>query len=151
MLDFRGRAVEFHQQQSAAVGIPGTYRGLSCLNRKVVHHLNRRRQHSCPNNLADRCPCFICGIERREQSLDHLGFLPNAQHDLCCNSERALRAHEDARQIISGTIDCPAAEMYERSIGKDYFERQDVRSRESVFQTVGAARVLRDVAADAAY
>jgi len=58
---------------------------------------------------------------------------------------------KNARQIVSRTVHGPAAKMHNRSIGKNYLERQHVGGGESVFQTMRAARVLRDISADAAH
>ena len=45
-VDFGLRAVEFDEQQSAAIGISGVHGGFGGLDGELVHHFDRGGQHS---------------------------------------------------------------------------------------------------------
>ena len=58
---------------------------------------------------------------------------------------------KNSRQIVSRAVHGPAAKMHNRSIGQHYLKPEHMSSRESVFQAMCAARVLRHISADAAH
>src|ERR1035441_1918222 len=151
VFDLGGRAVEFHQQQSAAIRISGVHRGLGRLDRKIVHHLDGGGEHARGNDPAHGSARFVGGIKGGQQRLDDFGLLHDAQHDFGGDAQRAFRSDKNSCQIVSGSVDGTASKMYERSVGENHLEGQHVGSGESVFQTMRAARVLRHVASDAAH
>ena len=149
--NFGCRAVQFHQQQSAAVRISGVHGGFGCLDGEIVHHLDGGGQHARGNDLAHRSARFVGGVESGQQRLDDFGFLHDAQHDFGRDTQRAFGSDKNSRQIVSGTVDGAASEVHQRSVGQNHLQRQHVGGGESILQTVRAAGVLRHVAADAAH
>src|SRR5205085_1609384 len=66
------------------------------------------------------------------------------------DAERAFRADEDAEQIVARRFRTRAAEIDHLAVAQDDARAEDVIGRRTIFQTVYAACVLRDVAADGA-
>src|SRR5438093_877133 len=71
----------------------------------------------------------------------------DARHD----RERAFRSHDETDQIRSRRVGERALEAEELSVGHDRLDAEDVMRGEAVLQTVRAAGILRDVAADRAH
>ncbi len=150
VLDFGDRAIEFHQQQRATVGIICVHRGLGGLDRQIVHHFDRGGEHARGNDVTDRCAGFVGGGECREERVHALWTLHDAQDHFCGDSQRAFGADENSGEIVARRVQGFPAKMYKRSIGEHDLQPENMRRGESVFQAMRAAGIFRDVAADAA-
>ena len=95
-------------------------------------------------------PSFVGVRECGEEGLHAFGALDDAENHFCGDAESAFRADENAEKIVAGCVESFSAEVDEGAVGEDDFEAEDVRGGEAVFETVGAAGVFGDVAADAA-
>src|ERR1700722_6496003 len=110
--DFRRRPIELHQQQSATVRVVGMHSRFSGLDRQVIHHFNRCRQHACGDDIAHRSPGVAGGTKRCQQRLDAFGSLHDAENHLSGNAQGALGAHEYAWQVVAWRIERLAAQVH---------------------------------------
>jgi hypothetical protein len=125
-------------------------RGFSSLNGKCVHDLERRRQHAGRDYVADGLPGSMRRSEGSQECLHHFRPLDNAQSDFGGDAQSAFRANEDACQVIARCIKRTGTELHQFAAGQYYFQRQDMRDGETVFQAVRSAGVLGDITADGA-
>ncbi len=148
--DFRRRPVQFHQEQRAAIRIIRVHRRLRRLNRQIVHHLDRRRQHARTNHVAYCRARFIRGRKRGQQRAHAFRPLHDAQNYFRGNPQRSFRSDKNSHQIVSRRIQSFSAQMHQRAVREHHFQSQDMRGGESIFQAVRASRIFRHVSADAA-
>ncbi len=97
-------AVQLHQQQPAAHGIMRMHRGFGSLDRQRIHDLQRRRQHSGRDDVADRLARGLAWGMRPAGSAPSSGRLHDAQRNFGRHAQRAFRSDEDASQIIARRI-----------------------------------------------
>src|SRR5215471_4355271 len=149
-LDFSDWAIEFNEEQAAAIGIVGVDGGFGGLNREVVHHFDGGRKHARGNDAADGGSGFVGGRKRRKQRADAFGALNNAQNDFGGDAKRAFRAHKDSREVVARSVERFSSKMDERTIGENHFKAEDVCSGEAVLEAMRATGILCDIATDAA-
>ena len=104
-VDFGYGAVEFDEQEPAAVGIVGVDGGFGGLDGEVVHHLDGGGEHAGGDDVADGGAGFVGGVEGGEQRLHAFGALHDAQGDFRGDAERAFGADEDAGEIVTGRVE----------------------------------------------
>ncbi len=144
------RAVQLDDQHRARLGVVGVDRGLGRLDRQGVHHLDGGGHDAGADHPGDRLARLVGRAEGGEQRADRLGLAQDAHGDPGGDAERALGAHEGADQVVTGRVGRLSAEMDQLAVGQHHLQPGDVVGGEAVLQAVGAAGVLRHVAADRA-
>src|SRR5579885_2940471 len=147
-LDFRERAVEFHEQQPAADWIIRVYHGLGSLDRQWVHHLDGCRKHPRGDDAADGSTGFVGGRKGREEDAHALRTLDQPENHFRRDAERAFRADKNPAEVATGSIEGLAANTNQFTIRQDYLEAENGRRREAILKAVGAAGIFRYVAAN---
>ena len=92
------------------------HRSFGRLDREVIHHLNRGRQHSSRDDLAHCGAGFICGVESSKQRLNYFWLLNDPKSDSGCDAQRAFRSNENSRTSRNpgGRVLC--RQVHQRSI-----------------------------------
>jgi len=125
-------------------------RGFSSLDGKRVHDLERRWQHAGRDNVADGLPSGMRRSEGSQKSLHHFRPLDNAQRYFGGDAQGSFRANKDSCQVVARSIERTGTELHQFAAGQYYFQCQDMRDGETVFQAVRSAGVLGDITADGA-
>ena len=118
--------------------------------REAVHDLHRGGELAGGDDVGDGLGGGGDGVEGGEDDLHGLGLAHDAQGHLGSYAERAFGADEDAEEVVAGGVGRLAAEGDDLAGGEDDGHLEDVGGGEAVLEAVGAAGVLRDVAADGA-
>ena len=103
--DFGYGAVEFHEQEPAAIRVVGVDGGFGGLNGEIVHHFDGGGEHAGGDDAADGGACFVGGVEGGEQRLHAFGALDDAEGDFRGDAESAFGADEDAEEIVAEWVD----------------------------------------------
>ena len=98
-----------------------------------------------------RVPGVPGRLEEGHERAHRLGRGHDADGDLRRHAERALRADEDAAQVVAGQVELLAAQLDDRAVGQHDLQAADVVRGEAVLEAVRAAGVLGHVAADRAH
>jgi hypothetical protein len=120
------------------------------VDRALVERFERRDHDPRRDDVADRRAGLPQRAERRHQSLHGLGDRQQPAGDLGRDPERSLASQEEPSQVEAVREGVRGPEIGDPAIGQDDPHRRDVPFGRSVLEAVGAARVLRDVAADRA-
>ena len=115
--DFGGGAIEFDEEQRAALGIVGVDGGFGGLDGEVVHHFDGGGKHACSDDVADSGARFVGTRKSGEERAHTFGAFDDAQDNFCGDAESTFRADENASEIVAGGIEMLAAEMDQRAIG----------------------------------
>src|SRR5580700_7947071 len=148
--DFGDGAVELDEEKGAAVGVVGVDGGFGGLDGESVHHFDGSGEHASGNDAADGGAGFVGAREGGEEGLHAFGALDDAENHFCGDAESAFGADENAEEVVAEGVEGFSAEVDQGAVGEDDFEAEDVGGGEAVLETVGAAGVFGDVAADAA-
>ena len=119
--------------------------------REAVRDLKRRREVAGAENRLHRIRRLAEGAEARAERCARGRQRQQAQRGLGHDAEQPLAAGEHADEIEAGLVlvRAPAGAQH-AAIGEHDLETEHVVARHAVFQTARAARVRRDVSADAA-
>jgi hypothetical protein len=98
----------------------------------------------------DRRTCRAHVGERGERHLRRLRFRRELDRDFGRDRQQALRPMNERKQIVTGAIERVAAQLDDLAGDEHAADAPDVVHRQPVLETVDAARVLADVAADRA-
>src|SRR5215218_3687820 len=141
--------VQLHDQDRARLREARVHRDLDRLDGEGVHHLDRRRDDPLADDPRDGAARLLSVLERRQKRPHRLRLTDYTQRYLGRYPQRPLRAHERPDQVVSRRVGgLPAAAVRHRAVGQNHLRPHDVVRRETVFQTMYAARVLRQVPAD---
>ena len=124
--------------------------GFGGLDRKPVHHLDRRRQYSRGDDLAHRAAGVMRGVKRGNQNLYPLRPLHQPQNNFGSNPQRAFRTNENPAQIVPRSVRRFAPEVHQRTVRQHHFQPAHMSGGKAIFQAVRAAGILSHVSADAA-
>src|ERR1700730_325241 len=116
----------------------------------MVHHLNGGGKHSRGDDATDGGAGLVRGIKRGKQRAHTLRALDDAQDNFRRDTERAFGTNENSSEVVAGGVESFSAEVDERAIGQNYFEAEDMRCGETVFEAMSATGIFRDIAADRA-
>ena len=145
------QAFHLNEQNSAAVhrktGVDVVFDGAK---RPAIEHFTRGRSDGASGDVHDGVGGIIHGIENGEKCLHGFGLAREFYGDFGDEGKRAFRTDEQAGEIITGRVTVRAAEANDFSVGKDELEGGDVIGSNSVGQSVRAAGILGDIAADGA-
>ncbi len=109
-------------------------------------------KHAGGDDVGDGLACGRAGVEGGEQRLHALWAAHDAEHGFGGDAECAFAADEDAHEIVAGRVGHAVrrAEPDELARGKDDFAAEHMRRGEAVLETVCAAGVFGEIAADGA-
>ena len=145
------QAFHLNEENSAAVhwktGVDVVFDGAK---RPAIEHFTRGRSDGASGDVDDGVGGIIHGIENDEKCLHGFGLAREFYGDFGDEGERAFRTDEQAGEIITGRVTVRAAEANDFSVGKDELEGGDVIGSNSVGQSVRAAGIFGDIAADGA-
>ena len=150
-LDLDPLALQFDDQQRGGVArIAGVHRRLGRLDGQRIHDLHGAGQQAGGHDLRHR---VARGRQRRVGGQHgaiafRLGQQP--QRDLQRDAKEPLRPDKEAGQIRPDALQAVAAELDHFAVGQHGLDAQHVVGGHAVFQTVRAAGVEGDVAADGA-
>ena len=113
-----------------------------------VHHFERGGKHPCADHRSHGVGGFTNGFEIGQQGPHRRWVRHESDRSPCGDAHRSFAADECAAQIESGSVSFEATQHRQFTVGEHNFERKDVRARHPVQQTVGAAGVRPDIAAD---
>ena len=148
-LHLGARAVELDEQHRAgAVGIDLAHRGIHRADHRVVEHLERGGNDAGGDDRGDGLRGFNQARERRERRFHGLGRVEQPHGDRGDQAERPLVADDRPREVVTRAIGGLAADADHIARPRDDLEPEHVIRRDAVLETVRAARVGRDVAAD---
>ena len=82
--------------------------------------------------------------------LHDLRFAHQADDDLGDERHGAFGAGEQAGEVVAGQVEFLAAGLEDGAVGEDEFEAEDVVGGDAVRESMRAAGVFRDIAADGA-
>ena len=152
LLDLHGHAVELDEEHRArALRVARPVGLLGSLDREAVHDLHRRREDPRRDDPRDGIPRGVDRGERRELRHDRLGLSHDPEGHLDGDPERPLGADDHPEQIRPVVaVDRRPSELEQLAVREHDLRSGDVVDREAVLEAVGAARVLRHVAADRA-
>src|SRR5262249_54048345 len=114
----------------------------------AVQHLQGGRYNPGADDVADRVGGVVHGLEDAQQRAVSLRVARDADPDLGDDAEGALRADDDAGQVVAGVVLGRAAGLDDLAVGQDDLHAQDVVDRDAVLEGVRPAGVGGDVAAD---
>src|SRR5262249_22819454 len=117
---------------------------------KPIHHLDGGRHDAAADDRRYGPASLVYRSKAGEQRHDGLRTPQQAEGGLGHDRQSAFRSNEHAEEIVTGRIERLAADVDELAIRQDCFHSEHVMDREPVLQTVSAAGILRDVAADRA-
>ena len=124
--------------------------GLDGLDGEPVHHLDGRGHDARPDDGRNCSAGVVLVLEDREHGGDRLGYGLQAHGDLGRHGQRSLGPDEYAAKVVAGELVTAAANPRQGAVGEHDLHAHDVVGGDTVGQTVGAAGVLRHVAADGA-
>ena len=145
------RALDLHDQQRLHIRIARMGKGLAGADAGPVHELDRHRQHTRLDDVADthapatslasnpirtgRAPSGLCRM-RRVASVT----TPNCPSD----------PHSTPQQVVSGGIQMRPADLHDLALHGDQRHPHQVVGRHPVLQAMRPARIHRDIARDGA-
>jgi hypothetical protein len=149
-VDLDAGTVEFDDQQRLDVErIAGMDEGLGGVDRRLVHHLHAARNDAGADDVGD---AFAGGLDFGEadhQRARGLRLLQDPHRDLGDDAEQALRAGDDAHQVVAAvSATCRRSDDLARH--QHDLAAEHVVGGHAVFQAMHAAGILRDIAADRA-
>ena len=113
-----------------------------------VHHLQGSRNNARTDDIADRLGRRIDRFEDA-QHRSIRGWIASQPHPrLGADAERSFTPYEQARHVEPGRILSGATERHYGAVRHHRFDTQDMIDGHAVFQSMRAARVGGDVAAD---
>ena len=121
------------------------------LDRHGVHHLHGGGNDPGRDDLRDGRSRFADAVERGQQRLHTLRLSQDPHDGLGHDRQRAFAADEEPEHVGTRRIGERAANLHEIAVRQHRLDGEDVMHGEAVLQTVRAAGVLGDVAADRAH
>ena len=119
--------------------------------RHAVHQLQRHRHDPLSDDGGDGLRGGRYAIECSEDGRDPLGANEEADGDLGDDCQGAFRADQQPHQIVAGAVVRGATDAHDLATGNQHcFQGEHVIGGDAVGEAVGAASVLRDVAANRA-
>jgi hypothetical protein len=144
--------VDLAQEHGRRIGriAGGVDRRLDRLDRARVHHLERGGHDAGGDDARHRARGILETREVGEQRAHRFGIGRQPDGDVEGDAEASLAADERAEQIVAAGLAVGVAQRDDLAIGEHHRDRGHVVERHPVLEAVGAARVLRHVAADRA-
>ena len=149
MIDFRLGPVEFDDDQRLRVErIAAGLKALDRMDRRSVHHLQPSRDDAARDDRADATRSCRHARKAEQQPARDWRPLQQPYRHLRDDAEQSFGARHQAYKVISLAVQMLAAEPDQVAAHQHDVESQYIVGRQSVFQTVNAAGVLGDIAAD---
>ena len=151
MIDLGARPVELDDQQRLDVErIAGMNELLGGVDRGPIHHLHAAGNDAGADDAGDAFAAVLGSSKADERRPRAFRFLQDAHRHFGDDAEQPLRAGDDAEEIVAAGIEMPAAEPHNLAGHQHQLAAEHVVGGHAVFETVHAAGILRDVAADGA-
>ncbi len=151
MIDLGVRTVQLDDQQCLDVErIAGVNEFLRGVDRRPVHHLHAGGDDAGADDARNTFAAVLRGGKADEGCARALRLLQNAHRHLGDNAQQALRAGNDAQEIVAGGIQVAAAKAHDLAVHQHQFAAKHVVGGDAVFEAVHAAGIFRDIAADGA-
>jgi len=145
------QAIDLDQQDGLGIAGKACVDGVfHRLDGEMIHHFQRRRDDALGNDVRYRLAGIVQGIEDSQQGLISLGLADQAQDGLGDNAQHPLRAHEQARQIVTGEVFGRPAEVDDGAVREHHLQPQDVIGRHAVFEGMRPAGIGSHVSPDGA-
>ena len=145
------RAVQFDDQQGRAVdGIADLHERLGGADRRIVHHLQARRNDARRNDVADHRARRFHRVEPQEQRFGGFRLWQDAHGHLGDDAQQTLGPGDQPQQIITLGVHRLAAQAHHLAAHQHQFAAQQVVGGQTVLQAVNPAGILRHIAADGA-
>ncbi len=149
--DFFGCAVRFAQQDRRRVEIVTRVdEFLDGAGGRLVHHFQTRRDDARRDDAGHRVAAFHHVVETRHDDLCGLRLGDQLDGHFGDDRKHAFAADQHGQQIQTGRIGRERAEFDDFALHGDGAHAQHVVHRQTVFEAVNAAGILRDVATDRA-
>ena len=142
---------EFNQEHGGGVErVAGVGGGFDRLEAEAVEHFAGGRGDAAGGEVGDGFSGVVHGVEDGQQSFDRFRQAGEADGDFGDDGERALRANQQAGEVVAGQVGHAAADWHQLAGGQHDFQAEDVIAGDAVGEGVGAAGVFGHVAADGA-
>ena len=123
---------------------------LGRLDGGLVHHFHAARNDAGRDDFGDAGARRLARIEGDHQRARAFGLLQDADGDFGDDAEHALRADDEAEQIIAVGIEMRAAEPDDLAGHQHHFDAEHIIGGEAIFEAMHAAGIFGDIAADRA-
>jgi hypothetical protein len=145
------QAVHVHEEHGGAIEREsGVNVGFDGAQRPAIEHFARRGRDTACGDFDDGFGGVVHAIENGKERLDRFRQASELHGDFGDETEGALRADEKAGEIVTRGIGGGAADADEFAGRENKLKRQDVIGCDAIRQSVRAAGVFSDVAADRA-
>ncbi len=125
-------------------------RGLDRRQRQSIHHFQRRRHQSAPDQPGHRLAGFLDRGEQGQSSAHRFGQRQQPHGDFGHYAKRPFGADRETRQVEAWPVRGLAAQADQAAVVQDHLDAQHVIDRDAERQAVRPARVVGHVAADGA-
>jgi hypothetical protein len=143
------QSFQLNQQHRAGIHrVAGMGRFLDAAQRLAVQHLQRDRRDALRSDGGNRIGRIVDGVENREQRFDSFGDLGELDRNRGYDRHRAFGSDEQAGQIVAAGIHGLATHVRDAAVGQHHLEPGNVVHGDAMRQSVRAAGIFRDVAAD---
>ena len=151
VVDLLVRAFDLDDQQRLDVErIAGMGEGLADLDRRPVHELDGDRNDAGADDGGDAVARRLAGVEADQHRPRALGGAQDAHGRLGDDAELALRADDQAEEVVAGAVEMRAADLDDGAVDQHHLDAEHVVGGDAVLQAMGAAGVHGDVAGDGA-
>jgi len=144
-------AVDFDEEDGGAVeresGVNPSFDGAE---RPAIEHFAGRGSDAARGDFDDGFGGSVNAIVDGEEGFDGFWRVREADGDFGDESERAFGADEKAAKVVAGRVERFAANANELCVGQNKLQAENVVRRDAVSESVRAAGVFGDVAADGA-
>src|SRR5574337_1396065 len=114
-----------------------------------IHHLQGGGDNTCGDDLRHHLTGRVDSAKGGQQGFYGLGLAEEANGDLRSDPQGPFGAGKETGEVIAWPVQRLTAKLENLSRCQDQLESEDMHRRGPVLQAVGAAGVLRYVAADA--
>ena len=116
----------------------------------LVDDFERRGEQPVGDDRGHGAPRVLQPLEDAEQGVRRLRQRKQLQIDFHRDAEAALRSHEEPRQVEFAGVEPAVSQVHPAAVREHHVQPPDVAGGDTVLEAVGPARVLGDIAADAA-
>ena len=150
-VDFLFRAVHFTQQQCLGVTrIPRLGEVIGRDNGVTVHHLQSTGDDAMGNDTSHGIAGLLHTVETCHHHLGNFRFGQQFDLHFGNDTQQAFRPGHQRQQVHSTGIQRVIADGHPVTLGRDHLHAENVMNRQTVFQAMHTARVLRHVATNGA-
>ena len=151
MIDLDRGAVELDNQKRLSLArIAGMDKILRRLDRGVVHHFHAARNNAGRDNAGDAGRRRLAGVKCYQQRAGRFRCPKYPHGDLGHDAKHSLRADDKSEEIVARLVEMAPAEPDDLAGHQHHLAAQDIVGGKAVFETMHAAGIFRDVAADRA-